>query len=81
MSEQRERMKAKKWGVMVHFLEPIQNNPEMPHSEGKGKLSWDEAVNSVDVEEIARQLHELGAGWLLFTLMQGVKYMVSPNET
>lgn len=81
MNEQRERMKAKKWGVMVHFLEPIQNNPEMPHSEGKGKLSWDEAVNSVDVEEIARQLHELGAGWLLFTLMQGVKYMVSPNET
>ena len=81
MNEQRERMKNRKWGVMVHYLEGIQNNPERPHSEGKGKLSWNEAVNSVDAEEVARQLHEMGAGWLLITLLQCTKYMISPNET
>ena len=75
------RMKEKKWGVMVHLLEGIQNDPEHDANENIGKTSWDELIDSIDVEEIARELHEMGAGWFLITIMQGAKYMIAPNKT
>lgn len=74
-------VKNQKWGVMVHLLEGVQNNPEHVTNENIGKTSWEELINGIDVEEIARELHEMGAGWLLVTLMQTSKYMISPNET
>ncbi len=76
-----ERMIAKKWGVMVHFLEGLQNNPDSPTNENVGRTTWGELVNGVDVEKVASQLHEMGAGYFLITLMQGQQYMIAPNAT
>lgn len=75
------RMRDKKWGVMVHFLEGLQNNPASPTNDNVGVTSWDELVNGVDVDNVARQLKEMNAGWLLITLCQGQKYMIAPNKT
>lgn len=76
-----DRMHLKKWGVMCHFLDSIQNNPEMPSNEGVGRTSWNEVVEQVDVKNIAKELHEMKAGYLLFTIMQGYPYLIAPNAT
>ena len=76
-----ERMIAKKWGVMVHFLAGLQDNPDSPTNDNVGRMTWNELVNSVDVDEVAKELHEMGAGWFLITIMQGSQYLLAPNET
>lgn len=75
----KDRFYNKKWGVFTHFLYTIQNNPELPNSYGK-QTSWDELVNEFDTEELAKNLHEMGAGYLIFTVMQGKRYMIAPNS-
>ena len=76
-----DRFVAKKWGVMCHLLHSLQNNPERPSNEGAGRTSWDEFITQIDVENIAKELHEMGAGYLLLTMMQGDPYMIAPNAT
>ena len=75
------RLKERKWGVMCHFLNSIQNNPEMPSNEGVGRTFWNEVVAQVDVKNIAKELHEMKAGYVLFTIMQGYPYLIAPNAT
>lgn len=75
------RMREKKWGVMSHFLEDKQNNPESETNERLGKTTWDELVNGLNVENLAKELHEMKAGWFLFTIMQGTNFLVAPNAT
>ena len=76
-----DRFVAKKWGVMCHLLHSLQNNPERPSNEGVGRTSWDEFISQIDVDNIAKELHEMGAGYLLLTMMQGDPYMIAPNAT
>ena len=76
-----DRFVAKKWGVMCHLLHSVQNNPELPSNEGVGRTPWNEFVSQIDVENIAKELHEMGAGYLLLTLMQGNPYIIAPNAT
>lgn len=72
---------TKKWGVMCHLLHSLQNNPERPANEGIGRTDWNTFVEQIDAENIAKELHEMGAGYLLLTLMQGDPYMIAPNAT
>lgn len=68
------------YGVFNHFLNGIQNNPENPRSLGKSE-KWDDLVGQIDVEKLARQLHEVGASYYFITLMQGEEFMCAPNKT
>jgi alpha-L-fucosidase len=70
-----------KWGIFVHYLYHIQNNPETVNNMGVGETSWDDCVNSFDVERFAREVSQTGARYVMFTLMQGSRYMVAPNKT
>ncbi len=63
---------SRRWGVFIHYLRSVQN-PDAP--------DWDEAVNALDVQLLARQLAEVGAGYLILTLMQGSRYICAPSET
>lgn len=49
-----------KYGVMIHFLGDYRESGE----------SWNQRVNAFDVKAFARQLHEIGAGHVLFTVSQ-----------
>jgi len=69
-----------KYGVFVHFLNGLQNNPEHVASLGK-KTSWDECVHEFDVERFATRMEEAGAGYVIFTVMQRSRYMIAPNTT
>ena len=51
------------YGVFVHFLAKVQNNPEGIQSLGR-ETSWDDCVRGFDVERFADQMVEAGAGYL-----------------
>ena len=76
-----DRFVSKKWGVMCHLLHNLQNNPERPSNEGVGRTPWNEFISQIDVKNIAEELHEMGAGYFLLTIMQGDPYMIAPNAT
>ena len=73
-------MHEKKWGVFVHHLEQIVNNPDHPSSMGK-HTTWDEALLEFDCDRFADQLAEAGAGWCVLTLMQRTRFLLAPNDT
>lgn len=73
-----DRMYERRWGVFNHFL---YGNPGSELPDGPDLSDWNERVNNFDVERVAKDLHEIGAGWYFITLMQGRKYMLAPNAT
>ena len=75
-----EWMYQKKWGVFIHQLHRQINVSTHPKSMGK-ETSWNEAIDDFDCELFASQLHEVGAGWCVVTIMQQTKHMIAPNET
>ncbi|MBQ8294856.1 MAG: alpha-L-fucosidase [Clostridia bacterium] len=76
-----DKLKDKKWGVMVHLLHYLQNNPDRSNNEGVGKSTWNEVIAQIDVNNIAKELSEMGAGYLLITMQQGNQNMSAPNAT
>ncbi|HPO15152.1 MAG TPA: alpha-L-fucosidase [Candidatus Hydrogenedentes bacterium] len=68
------------YGVFVHYLTSLQNDPERVHSLGK-QTSWDECVREFDTERFADAMAEAGAGYVIFTVMQVSRFMIAPNAT
>lgn len=68
------------FGVFVHYLEGMQNNPDCVHSLGK-KTSWEDCVRDFDTEQFADTMAETGAGYVIFTVMQVSRFMIAPNAT
>lgn len=69
-------MRELKWGVMCHYL------PETTRNDRDIMLDpeeWNRQVVKFDVEALALQLEEIGAGYLLFTIGQNSGYYCSPN--
>jgi hypothetical protein len=62
------------YGIMVHYLK------EAIVPEG-GSKEWNDAVNSFNAENFARQAKEAGAGFVMFTLGQNSGYYCSPNAS
>ncbi len=71
---------AKKYGVFVHYLAGLQNNPDHVASLGR-QTSWDECVREFDTEKFADRMHEAGAGYVIFTMMQRGRFLIAPNAT
>ena len=80
MKKNIDRFYKSKWGVFSHYLNRIQNNPNFPNSY-RLETDWNTCVHDFDVKLMARQLHELGAGYYFITLMQGSAHMLAPNST
>ncbi|MDR2704918.1 MAG: alpha-L-fucosidase [Planctomycetaceae bacterium] len=68
------------YGVFVHYLNKVQNNPEHIASLRKS-TSWDDCVNEFNVELFAERMKETGAGYVIFTILQQQRFMIAPNET
>jgi hypothetical protein len=68
------------WGVFVHYLESLQNNPAELNSLGR-KTAWDECVKEFDVEKFAGQIGQTGAGYVVFTVQQRTRFLIAPNAT
>lgn len=68
-----------KWGVFTHYLAS-----KMQCGAGSRfapAVSWNECVNCFDVEAYAKAMHEINAGYVVFTLMQASRYLCAPNDT
>ncbi|MEP6844371.1 MAG: alpha-L-fucosidase [Panacibacter sp.] len=72
-------LRKAKFGILVHYLHISQDEKE-PWNMGK-TTSWDSCVNDFDVKLFAKQMHAVGACYVIFTIYQGSKYMCIPNKT
>lgn len=74
-----DRLNTKKWGVFHHYLFNIQNNPVFSNNQNAGQTDWQTCTGELNVQRIAKTLHEIGAGYYFITVMQGRKYMIAEN--
>ncbi|MBR7133624.1 MAG: alpha-L-fucosidase [Clostridia bacterium] len=81
MSNATDRFLSRKWGVMNHYLNGMQNGNLKDRNPTAKITDWNTCVNEFDTEKLAYNLHKMGAGYYLFTLMQGTKYICAPNAT
>jgi hypothetical protein len=68
-----------KFGILVHFLNSLQNTKE-PWNQGK-VTSWEQCVNDFNTETFAQQANEIGARYVIFTVQQGDRNFCIPNIT
>lgn len=73
MNHKTDRLFSKKWGIFTHYLSHIQNLGY--------DTSWNDCVNEFDVKRFAKDIHKSGAGYVIFTTMQGARFMCAPNAT
>lgn len=80
MSKAQDDFLTRRFGVFNHYLygNPGDTAKDIYHQR---VLSWNEQVDSFDVDDLARRLHEIKAGYYFITIMQGGRFMLGPNET
>lgn len=72
-------MQEAKWGVMIHY------QPEWLASENQldpiDIEKWNELIDNYDCDALAKQLSDVGAGYLIMTVRHGPPFFLSPNAT
>ena len=68
------------YGVFVHYLEDLQNEPQQIQSLGR-RTRWDECVREFDTQRFADAVAETGAGYVFFTMHQRTRFLIAPNST
>ncbi len=76
IAEAKKRMQSRRWGVFNHFL---YGEPGSAMPGGPDLSDWNARVDLFDADRVAKDLHDIGAGYYFITLMQGRKYMCAPN--
>ncbi|MFA7345525.1 MAG: hypothetical protein WC003_14590 [Terrimicrobiaceae bacterium] len=71
-------MRDARWGVMVHFLS---DPPSFQHPADVTADEWNKRVEGFDLPRFVRQIQDVGAGYLIFTLGQSSGFFCSPNAT
>ncbi len=72
-------MREAKWGVAIHFVREFIENHRV-----QGKMTpqaWQQLVEDFDVEALADQVEEIGAGYVLIGLSQCGGCFLAPNAT
>jgi hypothetical protein len=72
-------MRHEKFGIMVHYLATLQN-AFSPHNMGK-ITRWDSCVNDFNTDLFAKQMNDIGAGYVIFTMYQGTRFICTPSES
>ena len=67
-----------RWGVFLHYLDARAGDTNASPTTSE---EWNARVDSFDVERLANQLAEVGAGYLGITLGQNSGHFCSPNAT
>ncbi len=70
----------KKWGIFVHHLYggDVARRTERGEEPGEPR-GWLERLECFDAERLAKQLHEIGAGYFCITLQQQSQYLLVPS--
>ena len=75
---QKDWFASRKWGMFHHFLNFSNNTWRTGF---RTYRDYNERVNRFDVEQYARIVHEVNAGYVIFTMMQQERFICAPNET
>jgi len=70
------------YGVCVHYLadgEVSVMRVDDIHADGI-KRDWNTCVDAFNVERFADEMKRAGAGYVVFTLLQGSRFVAAPNE-
>ncbi len=72
-------MKDAKWGVMMHYVPQVLAADNQLDSMNMDK--WNDLIDHFDCEALAKQLSEVGAGYLIITVRHVPPFFISPNST
>ncbi len=68
------------WGVFTHYLYTCQcSSSRIVRMDGEA--DWNKCVNEFDTEKFADQLKEVGAPYVIFTMLQRARFIIAPNAT
>ena len=84
MTDRKQRTEAfakQGWGIFTHYIGYDKRDSNCTRSRFKSYKDWNDRVNTFNTDNYARTLHEVGANYAFFTVMQGAKYMCAPNDT
>jgi alpha-L-fucosidase len=68
-----------KWGVMIHY-QPIALAADNQMDEITIE-KWNELIDNFDCDKLAKQLSDVGAGYLIITVRHVPPFFLSPNAT
>ncbi len=74
-------MREAVYGVCVHYLadgEVSVMRADDIHTDGVAR-DWNACVDAFDVERFADEMKRAGAGYVMFTLLQGSRFVAAPN--
>lgn len=71
-------MRDAKWGVMIHYQADWLASDNQMDSITLDK--WNELVDNFDCEGLAKQLSDVGAGYLIMTVRHSPAYFIAPNS-
>ncbi len=74
-------MRDADYGVFVHYLADAEVSvvrADNVHSDGVAR-DWNACVDAFDVERFADGMKRAGAGYVMFTLLQGSRFVAAPN--
>ena len=73
-------LKNKRYGIMIHYLNGIQNGKGVLRNPVGKSTGWDECVNDLDVELLADNVQKTGAGYVIFSLCQVGANICAPSS-
>ena len=65
--------------MFTHYLYRTICDPKSEGNLNTGITDWNEAVNKIDAERLAYELHKMNVGYYFITLLQGDNHLISPN--
>ena len=74
-------MREAVYGVCVHYLadgEVSVMRADDIHADGVAR-NWNACVDAFDVERFADEMKRAGAGYVMFTILQGSRFVAAPN--
>ena len=71
-------MKDAKWGVMIHYQ--AEWLAAENHLDSITVDKWNELIDNFDCEGLAKQLSDVGAGYLIITVRHSPSLLIAPNS-
>jgi alpha-L-fucosidase len=73
-------MKDAKWGVMLHYSAAILASENKLDPDSISIDKWNELIDNFDCEGLAKQLSDVGAGYLIITIRHVGGFFMAPNH-
>jgi len=73
-------MKDAKWGVMLHYSAAILASENKLDADSISLDKWNDLIDNFDCEGLAKQLSDVGAGYVIITIRHIGGFLMAPNS-